>query len=117
MQNSRNKILFLFILFIIPFIIRYIHLNLMLKEEWYLNVLLSDSYVFVKNAFSIINNDFIGKKVFYQDPLYPLYLALLFKINNGVLFDVLILNIFYSSITCLNVFFMVLLKNVWVILL
>lgn len=92
------------LIFSIAITLRLTHLFQVSCEDWYFKILLSDSYVFVKNAFEILSGQFVGHRVFYQDPLYVMFLAGIFKINNGVLFDVVILQIFFSSITSVIIY-------------
>jgi hypothetical protein len=81
--------------------IRLAHLVSLAGQEWFFKVLLSDSFVYVRNAFSILRGEFLGQRVFYQDPFYPLFLAGFFKVNGGAVLDVLLFQILLSSAACL----------------
>jgi tetratricopeptide (TPR) repeat protein len=85
-------------LFVCAFLIRLVYL-LQVKDTPFFNVLVGDAFSYDAWA-QEIQNDFIGHQVFYQAPLYPYFLALIFALFGHNLFLVRAIQIALGSLSC-----------------
>jgi len=92
-------------IFLFAFILRICHAETMAKLDWYFQILLSDSFVYVGRALDMLSGEFWGEYVFYQDPLYPIFLSAVFMVNGVNLWDVVLIQIFFSSLSCTALFY------------
>ena len=62
--------------------------------------LIADSYAYDQWAVAIAGGDWIGKGVFYQAPLYPYFLGVLYKLFGHDLWSVRVIQIFMGALSC-----------------
>jgi len=90
---------YVLIILVIAFIFRLMHI-LSIHFSPLGSYLFIDSEVYDTWARDILKNGVIGTRPFYQDPLYPYYLALLFTIFGHNLFIVRLIQIITGTLTC-----------------
>ncbi len=99
-KTKRNEYLFLGSIFILAFCLRLIY-TLQIETLPTFKALIVDAFSYNEWAKNIIQNSWLGDKVFYQAPLYPYFIALIYKIFGIKLFAVRIVQVLMSSATCL----------------
>ena len=78
--------------------IKILYLIFSRQSPFYEPLLLDPAY-YHQWALKIVNGDFIGDPVFYGLPLYPFFVALCYKLFNGSVFAVKLIQIFLGVIT------------------
>ena len=99
-KTKRNEYLFLGSIFVLAFCLRLIY-TLQIQTLPTFEVLIVDAFSYNEWAKNIIQNSWLGDKAFYQAPLYPYFIALIYKIFGIKLFAVRIIQVLMSSATCL----------------
>ena len=90
------------LIFLLAFSLRLIYLNQM-DQGIYFNVLKMegfDSFIFWKWALEIIEQDFLGRGIYHQSPLYPYFLAAIFKLFGANFYIPRFIQIVLGSLTC-----------------
>src|SRR5437762_3283344 len=88
-------------LFLCAFLLRLIYL-LEIKDTPFFNVLVGDASGYDAWA-QEIQNDFVGHQVFYQAPLYPYFLALVFSIFGHNLLLARVIQLGLGALSCVFV--------------
>jgi len=99
--NSRFYLI-LFFVFVLALSLRLVYLNQM-DRGIYFNILKmegTDCFIFWKWALEIIEKDSLGSGVYHQSPLYPYFLAAIFKIFGANFYIPRFLQMALGSITC-----------------
>ena len=109
-KTKRNEYLFLGVIFVLAFCLRLIY-TLQIQTLPTFEVLIVDAFSYNEWAKDIIQNSWLGDKVFYQAPLYPYFIALIYKIFGIKLFAVRIIQVLMSSATCLLYYYIS--KKIW----
>ena len=97
--------LILALVFVLALSLRLIYLNQM-DQGIYFNILKmegTDCFLFWKWALEIIEKDFLGSGVYHQSPLYPYFLAAIFKIFGANFYIPRFLQMALGSITCVMI--------------
>ncbi len=92
----------LVVIFLLAFSLRLIYLNQM-DQGIYFNILKmegTDSFLFWKWALEILEKDFLGQGVYHQSPLYPYFLAAVFKLFGANFYIPRFIQIVLGSLTC-----------------
>ncbi|MCM8799479.1 MAG: glycosyltransferase family 39 protein [Candidatus Omnitrophica bacterium] len=109
---SKKEFIFLISIFILAFNLRVLYLKDYENIRFYYPVLEgSDSYYYLNWAKSIVEKDFIGKKVFMQWPLYAYFLASLLKLFDFNLIYIYFFQFFLGSLNCILIYFIC--KNIF----
>ena len=90
------------LVFVLALSLRLIYLNQM-DQGIYFNILKMegfDSFIFWKWALEILEKDFFGRGVYHQSPLYPYFLAAIFKLSGANFYIPRFIQIVLGSITC-----------------
>jgi len=109
-KTKRNEYLFLGSIFVLAFCLRLTY-TLQIQTLPSFTVLIVDAFSYNEWAKNIIQNSWLGDKVFYQAPLYPYFIALIYKIFGIKLFAVRIIQVLMSSATCLLYYYIG--KKIW----
>ncbi len=99
-KTKRNEYLFLGLIFVLACSLRLIY-TLQIQTLPTFKALIVDAFSYNEWAKTIIQNSWLGDKDFYQAPLYPYFIALIYKIFGIKLFAVRIIQVLMSSATCL----------------
>ncbi|MBW1708375.1 MAG: tetratricopeptide repeat protein [Deltaproteobacteria bacterium] len=91
-------------LFLLALVIRLIFLA-QIEGQPYFETLLLDPQAYDIRAQEILGGDWLGKTVFYQDPLYPYFLAIVYKIFGIAAFPVRLIQIVLGSLNAVLVYF------------
>ena len=78
--------------------IKILYLIFSRRSPFYEPLLLDPAY-YHQWALKIVNGDFIGDPVFYGLPLYPFFVALCYKLFNGSVFAVKLIQVFLGVVT------------------
>ncbi len=92
-------------LFLLALTIRLIFLA-QIHGQAYFETLLLDARAYNMRALEIIGGDWLGKTVFYQDPLYPYFLALIYKIFGSGTLAVRVVQSFPGAFNAALIYFM-----------
>lgn len=97
--NRKYEILFLIVVFSIAFALR---LSYMYQIQGLpsFKVLIVDALSYNNWAKEIIRDGWLGKEIFYQAPLYPYFLAVIYKVFGIDLFAVRFVQVVISSLVC-----------------
>lgn len=87
------------IVFSVALLIRAIHLSQM-QSSPVRDLLWSDAQSYDTWARNIAAGDWIGKDVFYQAPLYPYFLGVIYKLLNGSLLAARVCQAIIGSVSC-----------------
>ncbi len=99
---TEKKILFWALaIFILALGLRLIHIASIYKNSPFFDVLPGDLGAYDRWARQIVEHGWRGKDIFYQDPLYPYFLALFYKIMGRELFWVYLAQAFLGACTSL----------------
>ena len=81
MQKARGQKIFLWAvaIFILAFALRIIHIASIYKTSPFFAILPGDLGAYDRWASRIVEEGWLGKDIFYQDPLYPYFLAVFYK--------------------------------------
>ncbi len=85
--------------FLLAFILRVIHITAIYKTSPFFDVLPGDLGAYDRWAMRILEQGWLGKEVFYQDPLYPYLLALFYKIIGRDFFWLYMFQSFLGALT------------------
>ena len=96
---KKNLVFFLFIVLGIAAIIRLGHI-IAIQSSPLGNRLFVDSEIYDTWANEILNKGFMGDKPFYQDPLYPYFLALFYSIFGRNLFIIRLIQVLAGVFIC-----------------
>lgn len=100
---NKKKDLFLFLILALAFAIRAAHLYFNARTPFYEPLLLDPEY-YHKWALRIAGGDLAGEGVFYGLPLYPFFLALIYKATGAALAAVKWTQLFLGVLTVLMVY-------------
>ncbi|MHC4945654.1 MAG: tetratricopeptide repeat protein [Planctomycetota bacterium] len=104
LEKRKGILISLLAIFLVALIVRGIYLFEMRASPTF-EVLLIDEESYDLKAREIVETgDWIGDKVFYQDPFYPYFLALLYKVFGHALFLVRMIQALIGAITCLLIY-------------
>ncbi|MBN1383975.1 MAG: tetratricopeptide repeat protein [Elusimicrobia bacterium] len=104
---KKNDILVVLAILILAFTLRFIYLSKINNDFFFLNPVL-DAKVYDDWAVEISQGDWIGRKVFFMNPGYPYFLAVLYKIFGHSLYFVAVIQFIIGSIGCILVYFIAL---------
>lgn len=101
LQRARSDrwLLFLFLIAILAFVFRVIYLQ-ELRQGPLLAVVIGDARQYDSWAQEIAGGQWIGHDVFYQTPLYPYFLAIIFKLAGHQLIVVRIVQALLGGVSC-----------------
>jgi tetratricopeptide (TPR) repeat protein len=80
--ESNRQILLYLLLWVAAFVIRMVYLYQIMRTPGF-DLLLGDAVTYDSWASQIANGDWIGKGVFYQAPLYPYFLGVIYSLVGG----------------------------------
>ncbi|MBW2062262.1 MAG: tetratricopeptide repeat protein [Deltaproteobacteria bacterium] len=92
-------------LFAAALVIRLVFLA-QVQGQAYFETLLLDSQAYDARAREILGGDWLGRSVFYQDPLYPYFLALIYKIFGTGTLPVRLIQIILGSLNAVLIYLM-----------
>jgi len=92
--------LFYLILFLLAFFLRFIYL-LEIKDTHFFNILVLDAKSYSDWAKEIAGGHWLGTEIFYQAPLYPYFMGLIYKIFGENVFVIKFIQILLGSSACL----------------
>lgn len=101
--NRKKNIAVFFILFIIPFAVRFAYL-LLLKHSFLLDVPIIDADYYYKWAAKIAGGDLIGRELFAEGPLAPYMIAPVFALFGKSIFNAVLLQSILGSVNCVLIF-------------
>src|SRR5438132_10617904 len=87
------------VIFAVAFTLRIIHIWQMRKAPFF-TLLMGDARGYDEWAQRIASGDWIGRDVFYQAPLYPYFLALIYRVAGHSLLFVRIVQAAIGSCSC-----------------
>lgn len=93
------------LVFVLALSLRLVYLNQM-DRSIYFNILKmegTDCFIFWKWALEIIEKDFLGQGVYHQSPLYPYFLAAIFKLFGANLYLPRLVQMTLGSVTCVMI--------------
>jgi 4-amino-4-deoxy-L-arabinose transferase-like glycosyltransferase len=81
MQNTRGQKVFIgaLVIFILAFALRILHIVSIYKTSPFFDILPGDLGAYDRWAKRIVEEGWLGTEIFYQDPLYPYFLAFFYK--------------------------------------
>ena len=91
-------------IFLLAFLLRYTHLVAIQQNSPFFNVFPGDLGAYDKWASRIVEQGWLGNEVFYQDPLYPYFLAIIYKILGRDFFTVYAIQAVLGAATAVVVF-------------
>jgi len=91
-------------LFVLAFVVRYVY-TVQIQTLPSFKVLVMDAANFDNLARQILQDGWIGKELFFIDPFYQYFLALIYKIFGTTFFAVRLTQIILSSLTCVFHYF------------
>ncbi|MBE9535931.1 MAG: tetratricopeptide repeat protein [Proteobacteria bacterium] len=97
--------MFLLIVFIVAFAIR-LSYTFQIQELPPFKVLIVDALSYNNWAKEILSDGWLGKEIFYQAPLYPYFLAVVYKIFGVDLFAVRFVQVVMSALVCIIFYFL-----------
>jgi len=82
MQKAKGQkiLIWAFAIFVLAFVLRIFHIAAIYKNSPFFAVLPGDLGAYDLWASQIVENGWLGKEIFYQDPLYPYFLAIFYKV-------------------------------------
>lgn len=103
MQKARGQRIFIeaVVIFILAFALRIIHIASIYKNSPFFDVLPGDLGAYDRWALEIVEHGWLGKGIFYQDPLYPYLLALFYKTIGRDFFWIYLFQAFLGATTSL----------------
>ncbi len=90
--------------FFVAFVLRFIHVLLSKANSPFFDGPVTDSDFYDKTALAIANGDWLGSEVFYVNPLYPYFLALLYKIFGHSYMAAKLVQIVIGSSSCVLIY-------------
>lgn len=78
--GRKKKVLWPALIFALAFLLRILHIAAIQKHSPFFDILPGDLSAYDRWAVRIVEQGWLGREIFYQDPLYPYFLALLYKI-------------------------------------
>jgi tetratricopeptide (TPR) repeat protein len=103
-ESILRERLWLLIIFLLAFSIRVCYL-LEIEDNLYFNNPIIDSQMYDQWALQIINGGEMTEEIYWQAPLYPYFLSLIYQIFSHDYFIVRIIQFFLGSLNCLLLFF------------
>ena len=100
---KRNSFYFYILLFVIAFIPRLVYL-LTIKDNPFFHFPIIDGQTYDDWALNIAQGHWIGNQVFWQAPLYPYFLGIIYSILGHDLFLARLIQILLGSVNCLLIF-------------
>src|SRR5437762_10770275 len=88
-----------FVIFAVAFTLRIIHIWQMRNAPFF-TLLMGDARAYDEWARRIAGGDWIGRDVFYQAPLYPYFLGLIYRVAGHDLFAVRVCQAIVGSASC-----------------
>jgi len=103
MQEAKRQRILIWaaVIFTLAFLLRFLHIVAIYKVSPFFDVLPGDLGAYDRWAKRIVEQGWLGKEVFYQDPLYPYFLAVLYKIVGRDFFWVYTIQAFLGAWTAL----------------
>jgi tetratricopeptide (TPR) repeat protein len=86
-------------IFVVAFLVRLVHL-FQIRDAPFFGVLMGDSRAYDLWAQQLAGGDWRGREVFYQAPLYPYFLGLVYAVAGRDLLIVRIVQAFIGSLAC-----------------
>lgn len=99
MPSARQSGAIAAIVFVVAFIVRLLYLG-QLRDSPLVDVVMGDSAVYDRWARQIAAGDWVGKEVFFQAPLYPYFVALVYRVFGPGTWAVRIVQVVIGSLTC-----------------
>ncbi|UCD83580.1 MAG: tetratricopeptide repeat protein [Deltaproteobacteria bacterium] len=90
-------------LFLLALVLRMIYLAEIRDNPFFENLIL-DPLAYDTWAQQISKGDWIGSKIFYQSPLYPYFLAIIYRIFGHNLFAVRVIQFIIGSLNCILIY-------------
>jgi 4-amino-4-deoxy-L-arabinose transferase-like glycosyltransferase len=103
MQDAREQRVLLWgvVIFILAFLIRIIHITAIYKASPFFDVFPGDLGAYDRWANEIAEKGWLGKELFYQDPLYPYFLAFFYKTIGRSFFWIYSVQAFLGAMTAI----------------
>jgi 4-amino-4-deoxy-L-arabinose transferase-like glycosyltransferase len=103
MQRAKGQRIHIwaFAIFVLAFALRILHIAAIYKNSPFFTVLPGDLGAYDRWAREIIEHGWLGKDIFYQDPLYPYFLAFLYKVVGRDFLWIYVVQAFLGAITSL----------------
>ena len=103
MQEAKGQkiLIWAVAIFILAFLLRFLHIESILTGSPFFDVLPGDLGGYDRWATRIVEQGWMGKEVFYQDPLYPYFLAVLYKTVGRDFFWIYTVQAFLGGCTAL----------------
>ena len=103
MQEAKGQkiLIFAVAIFALAFLLRFLHIEEILKGSPFFDVLPGDLGGYDRWATRIVEQGWLGKEIFYQDPLYPYFLAFLYKFAGRDFFWIYTVQAFLGAWTAL----------------
>jgi 4-amino-4-deoxy-L-arabinose transferase-like glycosyltransferase len=101
MQKTRGQRVLVgpFVIFILAFALRIIHIASIYKTSPFFDILPGDLGAYDRWATRIVEEGWLGKDIFYQDPLYPYFLAFFYKIIGRDFFWIYMAQAFLGAVS------------------
>jgi hypothetical protein len=82
MQEAKGQriLIWAVAVFILAFLLRFLHIAAIYKNSPFFEIFPGDLGGYDRWATSIVEYGWLGKDIFYQDPLYPYFLAFFYKL-------------------------------------
>jgi 4-amino-4-deoxy-L-arabinose transferase-like glycosyltransferase len=103
MQEAKGQRVLIWgvVIFILAVSLRIVHILAIYKTSPFYDVLPGDLGAYDRWAMMIVEQGWLGKEVFYQDPLYPYFLALLYKVVGRDFFWIYTVQALLGALTAL----------------
>jgi 4-amino-4-deoxy-L-arabinose transferase-like glycosyltransferase len=105
-HRLQNTILLTTIVFCVALILRFIHIYFIFQNSPFFDILPGDLGSYDRWATKIVQEGWMGKEIFYQDPLYPYFLALVYKTIGRDFLWVYSLQAVFGGLTAAVIFLM-----------
>jgi len=83
--------------FTLAFLLRLLHIAAVHKNSPFFDILPGDLSGYDQWAVRIVEHGWLGREIFYQDPLYPYFLAVLYKIFGRDFFWIYLIQAFFGA--------------------
>jgi len=90
-------------LFLLALFLRLIYLGEIRDSPFFENLIL-DPLAYDTWAQQISRGDWVGSKIFYQSPLYPYFLAIIYRLFGHNLFTVRVIQFIIGSLNCILIY-------------
>jgi len=101
MQKAKGQkiLIWAFAIFILAFVLRIFHIAAIYKNSPFFAVLPGDLGAYDRWAGQIVENGWLGKEIFYQDPLYSYFLAIFYKVLGQEFLWIYVVQAFFGACT------------------